>query len=94
MKTSVAIVLIVCGAVLIITPGVLSYLYDLNTVQHPDMITRRTQEEKQMWQAVVCWGAGVVMVGIGVVGSLWLGRRDGAAGPLAEPGAAPDRGGR
>ena len=81
MKTPVAILLIVLGVVLLITPSVMGYLYDLNTVQHPDLANRRTQEEKQMWQAVVCWGAGIAMVATGVIGSLWSGLRGDQGAP-------------
>ncbi len=74
MKSGIAIALIVCGTLLIITPAVYDYMLVRNVsnimLSRTDMTSVRSGEPLSSMYRFVCWAFGAVMIGVAIVRSL------------------------
>lgn len=74
MKPGIAIALIVCGTLLVITPAAYDYMLILNVsnvlLSRTDMTTITGGEPMSSMYRFVCWAFGAVMVSIAVIQSV------------------------
>ena len=66
MKTAIAIVLIVCGTFLVLTP----YIYRAIATLLPQRPAQQAMEELPSYAPVICMLAGIVMVVLGGISGL------------------------
>ena len=87
MKPSVAIALIMCGTLLIMTPAAYNYLLFRNITDvlqsRTDMINYTSGQLMSTAYQVVCWISGALMLGVAIVQSLRLPKVDASSGPPA-----------
>ena len=78
MKPSIAITLITCGTLLVLTPAVYNFMIVRNAasvlVARADLIHISTDGSMSGGYQFVCWAVGAVMVGIAIVQSVRLPR--------------------
>ncbi len=75
MKTPVVITLLILGTVLILAPFVFDYLNPVSVTQYPLEHERARVRDHRTIYAAVSWAAGIGMVAIGILSSLWSSRR-------------------
>ncbi len=74
MKSGIAIALIVCGTLLVITPAVYDYMLLRNVsnvlLSRTDMRTVTSGEPLSSMYRFVCWSFGAIMIGVAILRSL------------------------
>ncbi len=89
MKFGIAIALIVCGTVLVITPAAYDYMLVRNVsnvlLSRTDMTTVSSGEPLSSIYRFVCWAFGAIMIGVAIVRSLRIPHTAALAG---DPAAA------
>jgi hypothetical protein len=91
MKTGIAIALIVCGTLLVLTPAVHDYLlarnmsYVLEVRTDLAAFSLSEQLSMSMIYRLVCWALGVGMIGVAIARSVLVPQ---ASAPLGRPATA------
>jgi hypothetical protein len=86
MKTPIAVALIIMGALLVMTPALSDYLFQRNTVEllsRPGVVNVSLAGQMSEIYRLGCWLTGTGMIGIAVLSSLFVRRREAAHGSLA-----------
>ena len=84
MKPGIAIALIVCGTVLVITPALYDYMLLSNVsnvlLSRTDMTSVSSGEPMSSMYRFVCWAFGAIMIGFAIVRSLRIPQTSAIAG--------------
>ena len=90
MKTPVAVTLIIMGALIMITPAISDYLFQLNVVTlliKTGAPTATREGRKSDLYRIGCWATGLGMVGVAVMCSLFEGQTATRSETVASHGA-------